>query len=320
MTKYLSDQNKIVMIHESGTYATTSGGGVWIGLVQENTINENTNVNPIRYQGSTDRNVDVFTDGVLGYTGTLTYYPQDFRLLGYTIGSVVDSLGTHVITENNGDDRVQTMNQPLTSFTMEDSKTSTTTDNNFIRTVKGTMVDSYTLTFTQGEPVSCEIGYVAQDVTFSSGTSTSVTVNGSRPYLWSDAQFHLPSGTVVNNVTEMTLTVNNNLATGQYINGSRVAYEFLPQNRDYELALTLYLDNTNAKTLYYQYFLGGSEFNCMIKAQGTPGSAFIVMSGCKITDMEAPSPVEGINEQTITVQPKSLSASITDAISKYNAW
>jgi hypothetical protein len=212
------------------------------------------------------------------------------------------------------------MNQPLTSFTIEDSKTSTTTGSNFIRTIKGAMIDSYSLTFTQGAPVSCEVGYVAQDIVFSSGASTSVTVNGSRPYLWSDAQFHLPSGTVIPNITEISLSVNNNLETGQYINGSRVAYEFLPQNRDYELSLTLYLDNANAKTLYDQYFLGGSEFNCMLKAMGTPGSAFITMSGCKITDMEVPSPVEGVNEQTITIQPKVLSASITDTATKYNAW
>jgi hypothetical protein len=105
MVKYLSDQNKVVMMAESGTYATTSGGGIWIGLVQDSAIDESTNVNAIRYQGSTDRNVDVFTDGVLGYTGTITYYPQDFRMLGYTVGSIYDNAAVHTITENNGDDR-----------------------------------------------------------------------------------------------------------------------------------------------------------------------------------------------------------------------
>jgi len=81
MSKYLSDQNQLAFIYESGTYGSTSGTRQWIGMVQDHTPDENTNVIPIRYQGSTDRNVDVFEDGNLDFTGTFTYFPQDWKFL-----------------------------------------------------------------------------------------------------------------------------------------------------------------------------------------------------------------------------------------------
>ena len=75
-----------------------------------------------------------------------------------------------------------------------------------------------------------------------------------------------------------------------------------------------------AKPLYEQYYAGGSEFNCMVKSAGTPGSLFLTMSGCKITDMAVPSSVEGVSEQTITIVPQHVSAIAFDTITDYNAW
>ncbi len=74
MSKYVGDQNSLVFQYESGTYGTTSGTRQWIGLCQDFTIDESTNVIPIRYQGSTDRNVNLFEDGNLDYTGTFNTF------------------------------------------------------------------------------------------------------------------------------------------------------------------------------------------------------------------------------------------------------
>jgi len=43
MVRFISEQNKIVFLHESGTYAATSGNGVWLGQVIENSIDDSEN-------------------------------------------------------------------------------------------------------------------------------------------------------------------------------------------------------------------------------------------------------------------------------------
>ncbi len=49
MSKYISDQNQLAFIYESGTYASVSGTRPWICLVQEHYPDEETNVIKIRY-------------------------------------------------------------------------------------------------------------------------------------------------------------------------------------------------------------------------------------------------------------------------------
>ena len=245
MSKYLSDQNQLAFIYESGTYATPSGTRQWVGMVQDHSPDESTNVIQIRYQGSTDRNVDTFEDGNLDYTGTYTYYPQDWKFLGMAIGSVSDtaSAGSHCFTETNSDDAIYNIaGQSLTSFTLEDSKNVGTAGSNFIRTFNGCMIDSLGITWAQGEPVSCEVGYMAQADTFTSGTVTAVTATTTRPYMFSKATLQIPSGTNIDNATEFTFTINNNLEPGHYLNGSRVIKEALPINRDYEVTATVKMD------------------------------------------------------------------------------
>ena len=323
MSKYLSDANQLAWIYESGTYATTSGTRQWLGLVQDHTPDESVNVIPIRYQGSTDRNVNIFEDGNLDYTGTFTYFPQDWKMLGMTIGSVSEtaSAGSHVMTEVNSDDTNYAITgQSLSSFTLEDSKNNGTAGSNFIRTLNGCIIDSLGITWAQGEPVSCEVSYIAQNSTFTSGAVTAVSPTTTRPYMYSNALLQIPSGTVVSNATEFALTINNNLEAEHYNNGSRVIGEALPINRDYELTTTVKMDSINAKTFYDQYFIGGSTFNAMIQSIGAGGSAFIVMSGCKLSDMDTPSPVEGTHDQSLTIMPKTVSVTVEDAIVNYNGW
>ncbi len=322
MTKFLGDQNQVCFLYESGTYASASGTRQWLGLVQEHSLDENMNVIPVKYQGSTDRNVDTFVDGRKEFTGTFTYFPQDMKMLGFAIGSITETAtaGSHIFTETNSDDRVQTTNTPLTTFTVEDSKNTGTAGSNFIRTINGCMIDSFTLTATQGEIVNAEVGYVAQEIAFTSGAVTAVAPTTTRPYMFSDCSLHIPSGTAYDNVTEMALTINNNLEQGHYLTGSRTLKEILPSNREYELTATLWMDAVNAKTLYESYFIAGSEFNAMMMLQGTTGSAYIVLSGCKMSDMETPSPLEGTHEQTLTITPQHVSAVVHDSTVDYNCW
>ena len=323
MSKYMSDQNQLAFFYEPDTYGIGSNATTpqWIGLVQDHTPDEVTNVIPVRYQGSTDRNVDTFADGALDYTGTFSYYPQDWKFLGFALGSIDETVaaGSHVISETNSDDLIYAgSTQSLTSFTLEDSKNVGSVDRNFIRTFGGCMVDNYTINMTQGEILSCEVGYVAQTGSLGSGAVIAVSETTTRPYMWSDTQLQIPSGTNYDNVSDMTFTINNNLEPQHYLNGSREIKIPHPLNRDYELTATFIADYTNAMILYNHY-ISGTKFNSMIQSIGTPGSLFLVMSGCKITDMEMPSPVAGLHEQTATIVPKNVSAVVHDSIVDYNA-
>ena len=57
----------------------------------------------------------------------------------------------------------------------------------------------------------------------------------------------------------------------------------------------------------------------MIKVDGLTGSLTIVMSGCKMTDMTVPSPLEGTQEQSFTFVPQHVYAVAYDSITKYKA-
>ena len=248
MSRYAADQNQVVFFYESGTYANTSGVGQWPGLIQDHTIDEAANVIVTRYVGGGTRDVSRFDDGPLDFTGTFTFFPQDWKFLGFALGSVVDagspSPYTHTISavdSDVGNYATSGLSSPFVSFGIEDAQiTAGATGTNYLRTLKGCMVDSISISSTQGEPVSCEVTYRAQNVTFFSGAATAVTADTTRPFLWNDCQFHLPSGTKIDEVTDFDLTISNNLETPHYLNGSRVIGVPEPLNRDYELTLTLH--------------------------------------------------------------------------------
>ena len=322
MTKYLSDQNRTCFQYESGAYALTSGNRTWIGYVQEHSLEPNMNVIQIRYQGSTDRNVDDFADSKQEWTGTLSYYPQDWRFLGFAIGSVQDLTGSHCVAETNSDDRVQSNNIPLTSFTIEDSKNLGVDGTNFVRTTIGAVIDSFELSTSIGELVNCTVGYRAQSSILSSGTISALSAVTTKPYVFNNMQLFVPSGTAngMDNIKELKFTVNNNLEPGMYLTGSRVLKEVLAMNRDYELTATADMDTANAKTFYESYYTAGSTFNSLVEVWGVAGSLSLVLSGCKVTEMTIPSLAQGVQEMSFTMIPSTCKMYAYDAITKYNAW
>lgn len=332
MARFIADQNQLVFIYESGTYANLSGAAQWVGQVQEHTIDESVNVINIRHLGAGDRNVDAFSDGPLDFTGTFTYFPQDWKFLMFALGSNVDagspSPFTHTISEVNsasGNAFTSGANNPFISFSLEDSQKGAITGENFVRTVEGAMVDTMTITMAQGEIVSNEISYVAENVAFSSGAPLAITPVTTRPFLWSDSQLEIPSGTPLTNITEATLTISNNIEPPHYLNGSREVGVPVPLNRDYEFSVTLSASSEETKELYDAKFRGGSEFNAMLivnDAGAGTGSRdmFLIMSGCKMIDMESPTLNEGMNEQVLTFAPKTVSVVVNDTIEEYNAF
>jgi len=328
MARYTAANNKVVMFWESGAYGTKLGTAIWPGLVQEHTLDEDTGVITTRYLGTSGRNVDQFIDGPRNYTGALSYFPQDWRMVVAALGSNTDagspSPYTHTPAELPSTALAFTSGtlNAFTSFQIEDSKTAVGTGLNFVRTIKGCSVNSWSLNGTQGEPLSCDVDYIGQDVTLSSGASTAVTENTARPFMWKDVKLFVPSGTQFTELKDFSLSVNNNLEAPHYLDGTSVIGAPIPLNRDYEFTATIDASSGRAKTLWDSYFIGGSTFNMLMDISVSAGSrdAFITLSGCKLIDMEMPSSQEGTNEISLTIAPQKMTMSVNDTILKYSPW
>lgn len=327
---YNSDTNQLTFIHESGTYATVSGAGVWIGLVQSFDMDESINTESVRYLGNSSRNVGIFVDGALDFTASLTYYPQDWRLFGFALGSITDggspSPYSHNLSEVDSDGKsgyVSGVHKPFVSFTLEAHQLSAGgTGSNFMRTLNGCMVDSYTISVDGGGFVTCEASIIGQNAVFASGAVTAVTATTTRPFMWNDIQVSIPSGTIIPEVKSVSLSINNNMVADHYLNGSEVIFHPVPTERDYELTLTLNAADTLTKTFWTNYFIGGSTFNTFITINDSAAGAgsrdlTLSLSGCKMVDMESPMGNTGMNEQTLTIKPQSISAIVADTTQFY---
>lgn len=340
MARYLADQNKVLGIHESGTYGTVStatGSVFWIGEVTENSISDEENLLENRFLGTSTRNFDTMELGPRDVTGTLTYNMQDTRLPFWAIGSLVEwnSAGSnvHIAAEAASD----VWQSPFTSgtgqhpapisFTIQDSKQAPGTNRNFIRTIDGVVPNTVTITASQGEKVVCAVDYIGQTLTFTpSGTTASGTAiqNTDRPYLWSDCSLTI-AGSSMDTAKEISLEINNNLEAPHYLDGTRDIATPFAQNREYTLNVTMDLDAQDANWLYGEKYKAGSEFTAVFDMDGdvaAVGSQHTVftMSNCVITSMENPSTSEGVTETTLEIRPKSVAGSTWDTAGSYNPW
>lgn len=334
MAIYPADLNAVGFQYESGTYATPTGTTLqWVGLVQNHTVDESMGVIVKRFLGNNSRNVGQFINGPQDFTGVFSFHPQDWKFMNFALGSCVDagspSPYTHVISELAAsaiNSHTSGADNPFISFTLEDSQRVAGTGQNFNRTLRGCVVNSLSIAGEMGAPLTVEVNYVAQTGSFTSGAPSSLTATTTRPFMFSDCLLHIPSGTTYTRLKTFNMTVNNNLVSNHYIAGSRVIPRApLVTMRDYTFTATLDSDHTRAKTLYESYLLGGSTFNILFDvtdAGAGAGSrdAYFVFSGCKLMDMEAPSPVEDLNEHTLIIRPQDCVVNVDDTIQLYNAW
>jgi len=332
MGNFNGDENTLGMFYESGNYANPTGTTLtWIGQVQNHTPNEDMGTKPTRNLGTNNRAVDMFVDGPQDVNGTFTYYPQDWKMLAFAFGTNVDagspSPYSHTMSETRSSaGNAMTSGNVFPSFTLEDSKYYNPTGLNFIRTIKGCIINNYSLNATQGGIVECNVDYIGQSCTYTSGAVSAITAATTRPFLWSDILLSIPSGTGIAPLKNITFSMANNTYAPHYLNGSRVIGTPQQLNLDYSLNATLDMTSELAKTFYDSYFQGGSTFNALLTlvdtAYGGIGSRglIVTMSGCKLMDIDIPSPMEGVNEYTLTIQPQNCSALVNDDIFKYNAW
>jgi len=347
MGRFSADQNKVLGLFESGAYANVmTGSTFWLGEVIDHSITDAEGLIESRYMGTATRNVDSFNQGPQDVTGTLTYHPVDMRLPFWAIGSVVEASGLggggktceHVVTEVNSDvcqnlfvsGTGHDMSVPM-CFSIEDSKQAPGTSRNFIRTIAGNVLDTVTITARQGEKVTVDVDYIGQNLTPSSGTTTSIVNSGTTPYMWSDCALTL-NGSPMDTAKEFSLAIANDMIVNHYIGSSalgrfsgRVIAPPVAGNRDYTLSVTMDLPSDDANWLYDQMYKGGSTFTAVIDMKadssvtGSKHTNFI-LSECQILSMDNPSTIEGLNETTLEIRPTSVIGSVWDTISNYNPW
>ena len=328
MSSFIGDQNKVYFVYESGTFATPNGGAQWIGQIQNHEVDDELNINQVRFVGGGDRDVDSFEPGPEDFTGTVEYYPQDWKMLYFAMGSCTDggspSPYTHDITaisstQLNG--ITSGLKNPPISFTMADVQTSA--GSSWRRLMQGCVVDSFEMSWDEGDFVTCTANYIAQTNTFSELAGSAVTASADRPYQWQDVQVQIPSGTVIQNVKAGTFSINNNTLAPHYSNGSINTDVPQWQNREYEFTVTKNGDDQSTRTFYNSYFRAGSTFNALLVVSESTGSQelFLTMSGCKLIDMGAPTGNQSEpNEQEITIVPQTVTGLVNDTIFKYKAF
>lgn len=329
---YIRDTNKVVFMFESGVDGVASGlSGNWFGLVTSHNPTENENIQTIRYAGTSTRNFGQLVVGPQDYEGTITYYAQNWKMLGYTLGSMVDVSGTvnqHRLSEINSDTAWYATTSGVAgfpTFTIKDSKKGLADGQHMVRTFGGAIIDKFSLSAKQGEPVVCEVSYKAQRFTLGSKTTDIVSTydeDTSRPYIWSDVTFAIPSGTAttIKQINDIKLDINNNVEVRHYVNGSRAAQAFVPTMRDYTIDLTLDA-NSEWGAILESYHKTGSSFNSQLQLVQT-GSEYInlMFSGCKIFTFAAPSEIEGIDNFKVTIKPLNLYAAGSGYCRLYNPW
>lgn len=333
MVRYQADQNRVGFFYESGTYAAASGPQHWIGLVQEHVIDDEENIERVRYTGQGDLNVGTFVDGDEDHTGNITFLPQDWKFFGFSLGSNVDSGSPspyiHTFSETtsvDGNAFTSGLKQPPFSFGIEDSRQGRAAGEHFVRTLNGCVIDTFTVTGGEGTPMlEVSADYVAQSNDYSSGAPTALTATTIKPFLFNQCQFQLPVGTTLDNVKDFSFEVGRTLRKPHYGNGSAVIDVPQPQNRDYTFEMTLDSDHTWAKTLYDKHFRGGSTFNMIWTVTDTAAGAgsrdmTANFSGCRIIDMEDPTVNENTDETSVTIAPQTLTVVVNDIIELYNPW
>ena len=123
-------------------------------------------------------------------------------------------------------------------------------------------------------------------------------------------------------IPNITFTVNNGLKRNHYINGSEVAKAPTLQGRNYTLSVDLEPTSSKYKIMYDQYFKGGSEFNAILQVNASTGSRdmFLTLSGCRVLSMPDPHQSTDTEVHTISIKPTSATSLVNDTIELYNPW
>jgi len=232
--EYFKGFDTYIIYGEEATYGTPVVPATTAFIGQITSFNLNMSNNSFRTQGLGDgRNATGTFLGPFDVNGTTEFNITDPTALQYAIGTLT---GTGVIAdpyqieeaENIGFDAAN-----IPSLTLEVGSEGDTTDNEI--TISGVVINSLTISATQGEIITASIDWVGQTVVTSTSLQ-SVSAGTARPLMFHDATCTVGTDTV--QVTAFNVTISNNIQTYREL-GSRLITQPSTGLRRYDFTMTL---------------------------------------------------------------------------------
>jgi len=243
--EYYKGFDTYVIYGEEAVYGTPVAPGVTNFIGQITSFNLNMANNSFRTQGLGDgRNATGTFLGPFDVSGSVEFNITDPTALQYAIGTLT---GTGVIAdpyqieeaENIGFDAAN-----IPSLTLEIGSEGDTSDDEI--TVSGVVINSLTITATQGEIITGSMDWVGQTV-LASTTLQTVSAGTAAPLMFHDATCTVGSDTV--QVTSFSVSIANNIQSYREL-GSRLLTQPATGVRRYDFTMTMKKKvDTTASTL-----------------------------------------------------------------------
>lgn len=301
-------------------YGTSSGSSIWVGQVQENTIDQDEGIIPNRYVGGTmgDRNVEGFLRGATKYVNSLKYWPQDGKMLGFCLGSVYTDTAGSPIYKHYVSELSSSGNIPY--FTIEDFQ-GFVANEDIKKTLNGCVCDNLTISGKEGAEIEIAIDGPLQYIDKGSGSETAVSASTKEPYRM-DMCLLAGSCTQLDgdfqSLNSFDFNLKNNLQIKHYATGSKYISRPIEDGRDYLFSTKTDIQTATGATLYDMY-KAGSQINLdlfFLRASGSDDFQ-LWMSGCELLTCDSPTKKEGITPQDIDFQPTSCGIIVSDDIESY---
>jgi hypothetical protein len=232
--EYYKGYDTYIIYGEESTYGTPVVPATTAFLGQITSFNLNMANNSFRTQGLGDgRNATGTYLGPFDVSGSVEFNITDLTPLQYAIGtrSGAGSLADPYQIEEAENIGFDATNIP--SLTFEVGSEGDTIDDE--TTISGVVINSLTITATQGEIITGSMDWIGQTV-LSSTTLQSVSAGTAEPLMFHDATVTVGSDTV--HCTSFSVTISNNIQTYREL-GSRLLTQPSAGLRRYDFTMTL---------------------------------------------------------------------------------
>lgn len=244
---YYKGHDSYVIYGEESAYGTpaTPSGSNFVGLVQN--ISLNLANNSIRTQGIGDgRNATSAVLGGFDVSGSFDFQVNDLTFMQYAIGT---RAGGGIVSDPYELQELENIGYggateiPTLTFEIGSEGGS----NDYTHTIDGCVLNSLTLTATQGEILTASVDWTGRSV--STGTSlTTYSPAAAKPFVFQEGSVKVGSDTV-HACTAFDITIANDIQTFRSL-GSRFLQQPVTGTRRYDFNMTIRMNyNDAASTL-----------------------------------------------------------------------
>ena len=265
----------------------------------------------VRGAGSESINIDIRELGKQVLGGTLTFAPQNWKILkhvcAYTVSDTGSAPSTHTFTNTDG----------IKSFNLERAIQATT---DRVRTYKGCQINSFTLSWDSGAGGFCNCSAEILASTVANATSTTSLVapltKGFQPR---SVTLTLDGGEVVE-CTSGNITIENNLNEARYANYAlnRAKGESQPQTRKFSGQFVINLKDDTYFDAWEAGTLAGT--NTVRLTRGTNDYLECTIVDLKIPTAPDPTNLDGINQVTLNWVAEEVTFVAKDTLTDYGTW